>query len=62
MKPLLTALIAFAMGSTVRTQAACSVAGMPPNYSFTAGSCSTAPGVTLYVPYSSALVIPDPFE
>jgi hypothetical protein len=62
MKPLLTALIAFAMGSAIRTHAACSVAGMQPNYSFTAGSCSTAPGVTLYVPYSSALVIPDPFE
>jgi hypothetical protein len=62
MKPLLTALIACAMGSAVRTQAACSVAGMPPDYSFTAGSCSTAPGVTLYVPYSSALVIMDPFE
>jgi hypothetical protein len=62
MKPLLTALIAFAIGGPIRTQAACTVAGMPPNYSFTAGSCSTAPGVTLYVPYSSALVIPDPFE
>jgi hypothetical protein len=62
MKTLLAALIAFTIGGTVRTQAACSVAGMPPNYSFTAGSCSTAPGVTLYVPYSSALVIPDPFE
>ena len=62
MKTLLAALIAFTIGGTVRTQAACSVAGMPPNYSFTAGSCSTAPGVTLYVPYSSALVIMDPFE
>ncbi len=62
MKTLLAALIAFTIGGTVRTQAACSIAGMPPNYSFTAGSCSTAPGVTLYVPYSSALVIMDPFE
>jgi hypothetical protein len=62
MKTLLAALVAFTIGGTVRTQAACSIAGMPPNYSFTAGSCSTAPGVTLYVPYSSALVIMDPFE
>ena len=62
MKTLLAALIALTIGGTVRTQAACSVADMPPNYSFTAGSCSTAPGVTLYVPYSSALVIMDPFE
>jgi hypothetical protein len=47
MKPLLTTLIAFTMGSAIHTQAACSVAGMPPNYCSTAGICSTAPGDTL---------------
>jgi hypothetical protein len=52
MKPLLTALIAFAMGSAVRTQAACSMWNVPSDYRNGFGECETAPGVMLFAPFS----------
>ena len=54
MKPLLTALIAFAMGSAIHTQAACSMWNVPSDYLIGFGECETAPGVMLFAPFSGA--------
>jgi hypothetical protein len=62
MKPLLTALIAFAMGSTVRTQAACSMWNVPSDYRNGFGECETAPDVMIFAPFSgSKRITTEPF-
>ena len=62
MKPLLTALIAFAMGSAIRTQAACTMWNVPSDYLSEFGGCETAPGVMIFAPFIvSKLVAGEPF-
>jgi hypothetical protein len=61
-KPLLTALIAFAMGIAVRTQAACSMWNVLSDYLTGFGGCETAPGVMLFAPFSGGrLTTTEPF-
>jgi len=52
MKTLLAALIAFTIGGTVRTQAACTMWKVPSDYLTGFGGCETAPGVMLFAPFS----------
>ena len=62
MKPLLTALVAFTIGGTVRTQAACSMWNVPSDYLSEFGGYETAPGVMIFAPFIvSKLVAGEPF-
>jgi hypothetical protein len=62
MKPLLTALVAFTIGGTVRTQAACTMWNVPSDYLSEFGGCETAPGVMIFAPFIvSKLVAGEPF-
>jgi hypothetical protein len=62
MKTLLAALIAFTIGGTVRTHAACSMWNVPSDYRNGFGECETAPGVMIFAPFSgSKRITTEPF-